>query len=375
MKIEVDKDLLLKSVNIADSVVPAKSVNSVLGNCLFIVDKENIIICATDNEIGIRTKIESKSDESGSFTVNGKKLYEILSRLPKGDVIITVDNNFSINIKSKKLDGFTKLVGFSSDEYPSIPDFVDKNSIEIDQQLLKEIIKKVIYAAAKDNIKPVFNGLFISFEEGKFIAAVATDSRRLSFIKRNLEKEIDKKEGIIIPLKTIDQINKILENEGSFNFSLNNNQCFFKIGDTEIISRIIDGQFPNYKQVIPKEFSSKVVINTVNMLDALQRAKPITDEHASKKILLKFSKNILEISASYSGLGEFEEKINIESNLKEDIVIGINSEYLKEALKEINSISFEIGITGQMSPLVIKPEDDENYISVVMPIQIKSSED
>ena len=376
MKIHVDKDTLLKSILVADSIISSKNVNTILANCLFNVSADQIEIISTDNEMAIRAHIDAVSDATISFAANGKKFASILKELPNDELILTIDDNLTIDIqtKSKDVKGHYSLVGMTTEEYPDIPLFSEKDVIEIDQAQLKEMIKKVVYAASHDTIKPVFNGIYLISEKKGSMTAVATDSRRLALISRSMETESELKlgEGFIIPLKTINEVSRLLDSSGRCRFAYDQNQCFFKIGSTEIISRVVDGQFPNYKHVIPIENSMEVVIETKRLLDSVRRAMIFTREPANK-IVLNFKKDTLVIEASTPELGEAEEEIMVESNSDETMVLGVNAQFLIDALKEIESFSVKCGITGQMSPVTIIPEDDHNYISVVMPIQIKSA--
>jgi DNA polymerase III subunit beta len=375
MVIKIDKESLLKSINIADSVISSKNINTILANCLFNISKDSIELISTDNEIAIRTKVDAQSDKELNFAANGKKFSSILKELPNDELAITVNESLSINItsKSKDVKGHYTLIGLASDEFPEIPHFVEENSIEIDQGILKEMIRKVIYAALNDTIKPVFNGIFFISDSKGNMTAVSTDSRRLALISRTVQKDISFGDGIIIPLKTVNEVYRLLENSGTCKFSYNNNQCFFKIGNTEVISRIVDGQFPNYKQVLPKEHMLEIEVETKKLFDSVKRVMIFTREPANK-IIVNISNNKIIIQASTPELGEAEEEISVKSNKNEKISIGINAQFLIDALKEVDSENIKCGITGQMSPVTITPLNDGNYISIIMPIQIKSTQ-
>lgn len=372
MKLTINKDTILKAINTADSVISSKNINTILSNCLFNVSRDNVEIIATDNEMAVRTQIDASADNDFSFTANGKKLSSIIKELPDEDISITIDDSMVINIKSSNIKGNYTFYGIDSNEYPQLPEISNENSIDIEQATFKEMIKKVIYAAATDTIKPVFNSIYIISEKPGTITAIATDSRRLSMITREINSEAFIGEGIIIPLKTINEVYKLLSNSGSCKISFDSKQCYFKINETEIISRVIEGQFPNYKQIIPKEYSHKSIIETSKILDSVKRAMVFTREPANK-IIMTLNKDILHIEANTPELGQAEEELNIESDNKEKIFLGINAHFLFDTLKQIDSFSFVCGITGQMSPITIIPEDDKNYISVIMPIQIKTS--
>ena len=374
MKITTNKDTVLKAINIADSVISSKNINTILSNCLFNIFENRIEIISTDNEMAVKTQINAITDGKFSFTANGKKLSAIIKELPDEDVSMNIDQSMIINIKSSNIKGSYTIYGTTSDEFPQFPEISNKNSIEIEQAVFREMIKKVIYAAAVDTIKPVFNSIFITSDKPGSITAIATDSRRLSMITREINNEAFIGEGIIIPLKTINEVYKLLTGSGVCKISFDSKQCHFKINETEIISRVVEGQFPNYKQIIPKEYSHKSIIETVKILDSVKRAMIFTREPANK-IIMTFNKDILQIEANTPELGLAEEELIVESDNKEKIYLGINSHFLFDTLKQIDSFSFICGITGQMSPVTLIPEDDKNFISVIMPIQIKTATD
>ncbi|TFH41896.1 MAG: DNA polymerase III subunit beta, partial [Chrysiogenales bacterium] len=244
------------------------------------------------------------------------------------------------------------------------------NSISIEQGVLKEMLRKVIYAASGDSIKPVFNGVFFVSDGKGNVTAVATDSRRLSIVTRSIKNNIHFGDGIIIPLKTVNEIYRLLENSGTCGFSFNDTQCFFKIGETDVISRIVDGQFPNYRQVLPKEYLFEMEIEKKKFLDSIKRAMVFTREPANK-IILNIGNGKIIINASTPELGEAEEEIDIKSKKDEKLSLGINAQFLLESLKEIDSDYVKCGVTGEMSPMYISPSNDTEYISIIMPIQIK----
>ncbi|MFH0975576.1 MAG: DNA polymerase III subunit beta [Spirochaetota bacterium] len=375
MRIEADKDLLIKSIGIADSLIPSRTVNAILVNCLFKISRDEIEISATDNEIGIKTRLDAQADEDISFTVNGARLSGLLKELPGGLVTIDIDDSYQIAVKTKSgsVKGDFTLIGTSAENYPEIPGFNESGAVEINQGDLKDMIRKVIYAAAADTIKPFFNGVFFVSQSRQNLTLVATDSRRLSIITRNLKNEIDLDEGIIIPLKAMHELQRLLSSEGMCTFSMRENQCFFKIGRTEFVTRTIDHKFPNYKQVIPKEQDITIHVPKNRLAESLRRALIFTRPPANT-ILCHFKKDLLTIEVKTSELGECVEDVAVDSDIKEEITIGLNAQFLYDSIKEMDSEKIITGITGQMSPVKFIPDNDPDFISVIMPIKIKTTE-
>ena len=254
MKISVNKSNLIKAISISDSVVSSKNIRNILGNCLFKIEHNCIYITGTDNEIAVKTKIDALCDDTFSFAANGKKFLNILKELPDDEITLDVDDSFSIIIRSKNIKGNYVIYGLSSEEFPVLDFQLFETVIDINQAVLKEMIKKVIHAAALDTIKPVFNSVYFEINQDKSISVVSTDSRRLSIVTRSIDAEIKDKISLIVPLKTMSEILRLLGNTGICKISSKDNQCYFKIDETEIISRIVDGEYPNYKHIIPKDY-------------------------------------------------------------------------------------------------------------------------
>ena len=374
MKFEVERDQLLKSITIADSIITSKNVNTILSNCLFNVGNNVIEILSTDNEIGIRTGFEAVSDDSFSFTVNGKRFAGILKEFPRGIVTVILNENYSVNIKMKGLQGNYSLVGLPRGDFPDLPEFNEKKSFEFDQAILKDVFRKVVYAASTDSIKPSFCGVYFISEEKGSISAVATDSKRLSLVKTKINSEIMIEDGVIIPLKTVHEVSRLLGNNGSCSLIIGDNQCFFRIGNTEIVSRLIDGQFPNYKQVIPKEHKTIVTVKKAKLAEAIKRVIIFTRE-PSYKALINFNKGVLKIETKSSELGEAEEEIPVLLNGDDSFTVGISAQFLFDSIREIDTDDVDIFITSNISPLIISPHGNRLETSVIMPIQLRSGND
>lgn len=374
MVITANKEMLTKAIGTADAIVSAKNSNTLLSNCMLNVSTSAVEVLATDNEIAIRTRIDAVSDKAGQFAVSGKKLMQIVRELPNSDVTLGITSNYQISVKSKakELKGQYTLIGQSADEYPEIPAFDETNCITIGQSELKTMLKKVVHAASSEVIKPVFNGLFIKADGNKLVV-VATDSRRLSVVAKNVDGITGLDDGIIIPLKTVNQVLRVLDNSGECAFSYNDNQVFFRIGNTEIISRIVDSCFPDYKGVLPKSNTVEAVIETKKLNESLRRAMIFTREPANK-IVMRFAKDKLIIDVNTPDLGESKEEIVVESANDTEISIGINGQFFIDALKEIDSAHIKCGISGDMKPFTVQSADSSDHISVIMPIQIKGAD-
>ncbi len=371
MLITAEKSALQNAVIIADSIIQGKSINQVIDNCLFSVSPDYIEIASTDNDISIKTVVECEADEEFIFTCDGKKLTQILRELPDGNVTISLTENM-MSVTSLQVKGNYKLVTTDGSEFPELEYGTFDNPVSISQAQFKRMIKKVIFSASHDSVKPVFNGLYILSRENDQLALVTSDSRRLSYIHETVENSAELSDGVVIPLKTVNEIYKLLDT-GLFECSITGSQCMFRIGSTTIISRLIDGTFPDFEKVSPKNFIDTAVIDTKKCIESLKRVMVFTKE-PTYKVTMEFRNNILVIGSRTPEFGEANEEVIIERNVDESLTIGINAQYLMDVLKEIDSYALKMNITGQLSPVMIVPEDVDNYISVIMPIQLKTAE-
>jgi len=371
MKIKIAKNEILKAVTIAESIISTKSINTILLNCLIKVSLNKIEVISTNNEISLFTTLKATSSKDGSFLVNGKKMASILRELPEDEVIIKVTESkvIEINTENKQIKGDYKLIGLVADEYPEIETFAENNLIEIKQNSFKEMISKVVYAASIEVVRPAYNGVFFKLNEEGEMNAVATDSARMAIYNEKIEKKEQSFEAIV-PLKTIPHLTSLLEGEEKMFFSFEKNRCFFKIDNTKIISRLINERFPNYKDVLSANYLFKAKVEKDDFLASLKRIVIFTKEPIYKVDLIFKGEN-LTIETQTPELGEAREELIIQSLFKEEIVIRINAQLIIEALKKISEKAIELTITGNSQPVIIKPIEKQNYISVVMPFQKK----
>lgn len=248
----------------------------------------------------------------------------------------------------------------SIDDYPEFEDKSFKNFKKCNQELFANALKKIIASASKDSIKPVFNGVF--FEKN---VMVASDSRRLSVVE--LSDELDK--SGVVPLDSISEIKSSLTKTGNIEYTISDDRACFIIGDTKIVSRLIDGNFPDYKKVVPSEFRIEGVFNRKVLIENLERVKLFT-ELPTYKITLDVKKSKIDFKASTPEIGKCKESVSFKTSKFEEVsMMGLNVSYVLDAIKSIDSEKVLFNFTGNKSPVLISSEKKESY-TVVMPIQI-----
>lgn len=363
MKFDTTKEVLIRGIQDVQNAINPKTTLPILSNILIETGKDNLLLTATDLDLGIISNIQVKPGTEGAITVPAKKFFDIIKELPDGNVSISVKKNNLVHIECPSC--LFKIMGLPKDEFPQLPDFKDKDSIVMQRSRLKKMITTTSFAASRDETRYVLNGaLFII--KPTYIRMVATDGRRLAVVEEKTQSPKTQERKIIIPTKTISELSKLLGDEGDVRMCFGNNQVLFDMGNAKVISRLIEGEFPNYEQVVPKEVKDKVIINRASFLAATKRASLFTNpDSLAVKIELSKDKMVLSKSAPY--IGEAREELAVDYKGK-DLAIGFNPDYLIDVLKNISEeiVSFEV--TDPDKPGVIRLGSE--YIYVVLPMQL-----
>ncbi|MFH1046463.1 MAG: DNA polymerase III subunit beta [Candidatus Omnitrophota bacterium] len=363
MKAIIGKEVLVKAIQVLQSAVSAKATLPILSNFLIEAQKGKIYMAATDLDVGISLTIEAEVIEEGGITVPAKRFSDIVKDLPEGNVDIQVRKNNSISIESKKC--FFKLMGLPKEEFPKLPKLQDKETLEISQPFLKNMIALTSFAVSHDETKYILNGVLFVVK-GKKIRLVATDGRRLALMERDLEISADFQKEVIVPIKAIQELMRNLKDEGTLKIIFGENQISFQFDNIVLISRIIEGQFPNYEQVLPKESKEKIVIDRETFLWATKRVANLTSPD-SQSIKIDLFKDKIIFSKNSPDMGEAKEEIDIEHK-GEEFSVGFNPQYLLDALKSLKTQTVSLELTGPESPGIIRTQ--EEYIYIVLPMQL-----
>jgi DNA polymerase III subunit beta len=367
MKIKTAKSEILDPLQIANYFISTGSTLPLLSNILFEAEGDTLTLSATDMDLSakIRCKV-GKVSEPGKTTVN-KKIVSLVKEFPDAEIIIETDKNENLSLKCAKSS--YKIPTMPGEDFPVLPLEGKKlETIKISQKSLKNIIKNTAYAALKDSAKRNLNGVFLRFE-GKTVEAVATDAHRLAYYTEELKEAVKSKFEYIVPLKTINELSKIIEKGDDKEITVNfyDKLIEFNLENIDIISRIIDESYPNYKQVIPKQANMVATVSKEELASALRRATALTSEK-SKIIALKFEKGKLFINAHTQDEGEAFEEIDIKYD-KDPIEVSYNAQYVMDVLKALDDESIEIKLDSSMTPGMIKPASGENILYIIMPIR------
>ncbi|MFH1837404.1 MAG: DNA polymerase III subunit beta [Candidatus Omnitrophota bacterium] len=365
MEIKTVKESLLEGIQIVQNAVSQKTSLPILSNVLLDAENDFLTLTATDLDIGISSKISVSMEEPGAITVPARKFFDIIKALPDGNEVIlsTRKNNF-MNIRSGKSQ--FKIIGLPKEEFPQLPAFKNKDAVTIEQKTLKEMFNLTDFAISRDDSRFILTGIYFSIKGDK-LKLVATDGRRLAISEKTLPKKTLVDKTIVIPIKAVQEVKRMLMDEGDVEIKFNENQVSFSIDKSFVLSRLIEGEYPNYKKVIPERTGEEVKIGRGEFLDAARRASIFTDQD-SMAIKLSIKKKKMIISKNTPYLGETKEEIDIDYTGNNEIEIGFNPRYLMDVLKNLSDEEISFEINGANKPGVLRKGDEYTY--VVLPMQI-----
>ncbi len=378
MKVVVSRNDLLRGITTVQSAVAAKNTMPILANVLLEAKDQRFEFVATDLDMGIRLSVPAEVVGKGSITINARKLSDICRELPDAVVDLETDDNQKLSIICQKSQ--FKVHGLPKDDFPILPEVKKDKTFKVKASLLQEMIRKTSFAVSTDETRYILNGVLFQIDGGK-VRMVATDGHRLAYIQKKMEGKNDEKSSLIIPTKALNEVSKVIsdalktkekeeekENETVVEISSTENQVKFVIAGVEIVSRLIEGQFPNYEQVIPKESTKKLEISTSEFSAATKRVSILASEK-SNSVRYKFSKGKVVISANTPDMGEAKEDFEIPYN-DEEMQIAFNSKYVLDVLKNIGTENMFLELTQPLNPGVFKPTNEADYLCVIMPMRV-----
>ncbi|MFA6553637.1 MAG: DNA polymerase III subunit beta [Patescibacteria group bacterium] len=366
MKVTCTQENLAKGLSLVSHVASKNITLPILNNVLVRAEQGVIKLLTTNLEIGIICQVRGKVEKEGAFTVQAKTLSDYVNLLPKENIEIeVVDQNMKIKGKKSK----TVMKGLEASEFPLIPEVEAKQKFEIPAETLRRALSNVAFAVAYDETRPEISGVYFNFE-GNNLVVVATDSYRLAEKKVALSKPASSRHSAIVPIRTIQELVRIL---GDYNdpvtIACNENQILFDLGETKLTSRVIEGQYPDYQQIIPKEYRTKITVDTQEFINTVKRAS-LFCKPGGNDIVLKFEKSAGQITVNTTNAQVGESEAVQEATIEGDENhIVFNYRFLLDGLQNLGSSNCVIEINSNLSPGLIKPEKDGDYVYIIMPIK------
>jgi DNA polymerase-3 subunit beta len=364
MKFICERNILLKEISIAQEIIASKNVISILSNIYLEAENDNLTIKATDLKVNFETKVPVTVVEPGPATVFGDKFLGILGSAPEGDIEFEQKDS-KIKIKTSVKRANFQLKSMASDKFPEFP-VSSAGFFKMPIKSFKEMINQTVFSVSDDETRFFMNGVYFEKNEGKLIM-VATDGRRLAYIEKETS-EINDFTGVIIPPKILNIITKRAGDEGLIEISVTDRIIFIRFGSYFLSSVLIEGQFPNYRKVIPEEQSGSLSVNRDEMIDALRRVSLLV-EQKSHRIFLGLKPGTMEIFSEEGEIGDAKEEIPCEYN-GEEISLALNYRYLEEPFKVITTDEICIRFSEPSKAITILPVPKTDFFHIVMPMQL-----
>ncbi|WP_416199031.1 MAG: DNA polymerase III subunit beta [Sporanaerobacter sp.] len=363
MRIQIEQSKLAKYVNIVQKGISSKTTLPILDGILLETVDGKLKLTGTDLEIGIESYVDANIYEEGSIVINSRLFGDIVRKLPNDLIDIKTDEN-KINISCRSSE--FNLIGNPSIEYPELPTLIDQLSINIPKDLLKNIIRQTVFATTQDETRPILTGVLFEIN-GNNASFVALDGYRLAL--RNIKVNSNEDMKVVVPGKTLNELNKILEDEeDDVKIVLTPGHIVFDLGDTVVFSRLLEGQFLNYRDIIREEHKTKVKVNRKELQDSLERASLLAKEEKANLVKLNLIEDKIIIKSN-SEIGNVNEELPVEID-GEDVKIAFNSKYIIDGIKAIDAEEVEMSFMGSLNPCIIKPLGEENYIYLVLPVRL-----
>ena len=371
MELVVRKTDLLRELQLFQGIVERKNTIPILANVLIEADGDQVRMLATDLEVGLRSRCTASVSKSGSLTLPAKKLYEIIKALPETDVRIEENKN-GVKVAADRFD--SRMQTLPREDFPSLPDASGSYSASLPRDVLRQMVSKTQFAITGEDTRYFLNGaLFIQRPES--MSLVSTDGHRLALITVPREKvkgrKADEEERVILPRKTLLELGRLLaEGEGDIQYERGENHLFFDIGGRLLISRMIDGQFPAFERVIPKNNDKKVEFDRDRLTSAVKRVALLSNER-SRAVKFQIDKGKVEIASSSPEFGEAKEVIVVDYAAA-PVTICFNAQYVLDFLGVVETDSVSLEFKDEMSQAVMKPVGAEGYeyTYVIMPMRV-----
>ena len=370
MKLLIEKNILLEGLNNVSRALSTKNIIPVLNGIKFNLNSKGLYLTATDNDITIETFIDKKFikniEEVGCSVIYGKTLLDIIRRLPDTDILI---ENYENNEVSFKTESSTYNFNcFRDEDFPNIKLDEVKNPIVINSSKLKELINKTSFACSLQESRPLLTGVNIKLQ-GNLIECTATDSYRLSKISTMLDSVYEENVNVVIPSRNINELVKILNNDDDVEIHTFPNKIIFKTNNIVFQSSLLNGNYPNTDNSIAKEFKYIVKVDLKEFYNTLDRASLLTQSKDKNIVDMEIDNNLLTIKASSIDMGKVEEKIIVDNQTNNKIKISYSAKYMLEALKMFNKEKIFILLNGEISPIILKEEENEELIELILPMK------
>ena len=365
MKATLTKADFQRGISHVQSIVPSRSALPIISNVLLEAEKDQLKLIATDLKIGIECTVPAKVSTKGSLSVPASRLAEIARELPEKDLSLEVTKDNALSVRCEKI--YFKIMGLPGEEFPALPAVVTKTPLTLEQRVVRDLFQKTAFAISTELARYTLTGLLFEVQAGH-LTVVATDGRRLSYAHKEVELPKEYQAAVIIPDKMVSEVLRLMKGDGEVRIEIGENQITFTFDGIRLVSQLIEGNFPDYKVVIPKSHEKEVVLDTFDFTMAARRAATVKtrDYNAAK---LHIEKGRMVFSAVTPDVGEAKDEVAVSYD-GEEFEIVFNPDFLLDALGSIETDRTVLQFRDPTNPGVMKPYQSEDYIHVIMPIKV-----
>jgi DNA polymerase III subunit beta len=363
MKFRITKEHFLSGLQQVQHVVSTRTTLPILSNVLLEAQDGQLRLTTNDLDVGVSAQVSAEVEVTGSTTLPARRLVNIVKELPASDIEIEVDADHVASINCGP--SFFKILGLTNEEFPALPNFEKSKEFKFPQATLKDSLKKTSYAISTDETRYVLNGVYFSFENNTLIM-VATDGRRLAMVDHELEFPKSNETSVIVPTKAVNELQRLLGDSGEVTISIAENQIAFTLDKLILVSRLIEGNYPNYRQVIPEKTVDRITLEREAFLQTVHRVSLLTSDK-SHSLKLVFGEDNIDIMANSPDIGEARESLAVQHKGNQ-FSIAFNPEFLMAPLRNLNTDEVYLNLIDEMSPGVLKI--DSSFLYVLMPMRV-----
>jgi DNA polymerase-3 subunit beta len=364
MKLVVNKDVMLEGLQKVQSIVGSRTTLPILYNVYLKAEKDRLTLAATDLEVSVRTSVEAKITRQGGTTLPARRLFSIFRELPANEIELDVDDKDVATIRAGS--SVFKIIGISEDEFPPLPNFQGGRQYMLEQNAFRRMLACTHFASSSDESRYILNGVLLSFRGGK-LTVVATDGRRMAHFEQDVEFLKEAEGDCVVPNKAVNELLKTLKDAGTLKIHATENQAAFEFDQMLVITKLLEGTYPNFKQVIPSHCEERVTMVREELLAAIRRVALLVSDK-SNSVTLSFSKNKLLISAVSPEVGEATESMPVKYTGK-DISLSFNPEFLVDPLRGLEGDEVSLEMSDELSAGVLK--STLPFLYVLMPMRVK----
>jgi len=371
LDLKINKEELLRGVSKTQSIAEKRSSMPILSNVLLEAQEGKFFITATDLEISFRGAYHAEINDSGQLTVPARKFYEIVHEMSNEDLNLKEAENFNLSVIGSRSK--FQLHGLSAEDFPPMPDYTEVKFVNIPSEALKDMIDKTIYSITTEETRYILGGVYverIQNQNKNRLRFTSTDGHRLSLIDRKVEglESLDLEKGVIVSRKGLTEMRKLADEGGEFKLAFTANSAVLIKDEAILIMRLLEGRFPEYNLVIPKQNENVMTLARKEFLETLRRVAVMSSERYKGTKFLIGPKN-LTLSVVNPDLGEAQEDLPAEYE-GEELMIGFNVRYFIETLSALKSDLITLAFKDSKSPCLIKGEEDKGFVGVVMPMKV-----